>query len=73
MLAKNEIISIESTSADVVEYGKHVWISSDLNKDQQEGLIVAISSLLQVNPDKGKIEFYKISPKSIAIFRRNLN
>ena len=55
-------MQIDDESLDSVEYGKHVWISSDTNVNEDEGLIVAIASLTELNPIKGKIEFYRIIP-----------
>lgn len=57
VLAGGKLITLTTNQADIVSYGKHVWISNDKNTGVEENIIVAITKLTSENPIQGKIEF----------------
>ena len=55
------MITIAPTVSGALSFGKNVWISSDMNSGNNEGVIVAASVLTNFNPFAGKIEFHRIT------------
>ena len=47
-IAKDKVINFSSNEVNVVEYGKHAWMSTDTNAGDEENILVAISSMTSI-------------------------
>jgi hypothetical protein len=45
VIAKDKVIKFVSNEADVVQYGKYAWLSTDKAPGADENIIIAISSM----------------------------
>ena len=61
VIADQTVIVLEPTVSGALSFGKNVWISSDMNSGDDEGVIVAAGVLTNFSPFAGKIEFHRIT------------
>ena len=61
VVADSTVLTLEPTVSGAINYGKNVWISSDMNSGDDEGVIVGASVLTNYTPVQGKIEFHRIT------------
>ena len=45
VIAKDKLIKFVSNEADVVQYGKYAWLSTDKAPGADENIVIAISSM----------------------------